>query len=263
SRASDLLLAHPRGGGQPAGGGSEPGAADPSTENCLMKRAQLLGVTCLALLTLGVLVGTKGCSRPEDPSGGKGDHQGRNQKPSYYLQKALDRMRTVASSPKSGPSSLYASRAVVAELNNYLKAQKPALRLQPGARNLLQSQLFLDAGELAEVESKVFTPLDAYYLQFCFQMAEAARSLDLRGLSTLERARLGFEWVVRQVSLKDRVLNNLGAKVREDDLLPPQMVLQLGYGMSKERALVFLALLQQMQIDGCMIALPGEDKGDK
>src|SRR5262249_22035466 len=47
-----------------------------------------------------------------------------------------------------------------------------------------------------------------------------------------------------------------------DDLLPPQVVLELGHGMSRERALAVFALLRQMRIDACMIAIPGREKGE-
>ena len=80
-------------------------------------------------------------------------------------------------------------------------------------------------------------------------------------MSTLERARLAFDWVVRQVTLKERA-RQVRYNTQDDMLRPPQFVLQLGSGTAQERTLVFLALLQQLGIDCCMIACPGE-KGQK
>jgi hypothetical protein len=89
-------------------------------------------------------------------------------------------------------------------------------------------------------------------------MGDVARALDLEDWPTLDRARLGFEWVIREVSLKERIRQEGFAQV-EDDVLPSRFILQIGYGTSRERAFVFLALLQQLGIDGCMVAAPGEN----
>jgi hypothetical protein len=230
----------------------------------------------LATLTVAALVRVGGCTRPGNTTKSKEDYQGKAQNSEHYFKRALDRLRISSNSLTGGRVGLSGSKAAVGELNSYLKYRlkeeeanppkdtpllKDQLKLPGADRERLKTELSLDAGELAEVESKVFTPLDAYYLQFCYQMAEAARSLDLHGLPPLERARLGFEWVVRQVALKER-FNNVEGRAVPDDLLPPQMVLELGHGTSQERALVFFALLRQMRLDGCMIAFPGREGGD-
>src|SRR5262249_47024202 len=65
----------------------------------------------------------------------------------------------------------------------------------------------------------------------------------------LEQVRQAFDWAMRQVALE----------TRSPDLQPPEFALRLGHGGPHERALVFLALLRQMDFDGCMIAYPGKD----
>ncbi len=65
------------------------------------------------------------------------------------------------------------------------------------------------------------------------------------------QAKRSFAWVMRQVILRER----------DDDLLPPAYVLRRGWGTAAERALVFLALLQQVRLDGCLVALPGKAPG--
>jgi hypothetical protein len=42
------------------------------------------------------------------------------------------------------------------------------------------------------------------------------------------------------------------------ELTPPEFALRQGFGGPRERALVFLALLQQLDLDGCMLAYPGK-----
>jgi len=109
-----------------------------------------------------------------------------------------------------------------------------------------------------EVDNPRFTPLDAHHLAFCFLLRDAARSLRLpertdataadKTAQALHQARVAFDWTVRQVLLEEK----------GGDLRPPQFVLPEGRGGSRERALVFLALLHQLGLDGCMIAFPAD-----
>jgi hypothetical protein len=216
-----------------------------------MKRAHLLGLSLLALLNASaLLVGLEGCSKPETETVDPVD-EGTREKPSFYLEKGLTHLRR-ASTAESDSLSRAPSRAAVEELNKYLKAQRLRFSLDPRDRVFFKDQLHLDPKELDEVDSRVFTPLDAHYLQFCVQMADVARSLDLQGLSTLERAHGGFDWVIRQVTLKERV--GIGGK--NEPVLAPQDVLDLGFGRPRERALIFLALLEQLAVPGGLVAVP-------
>ena len=72
---------------------------------------------------------------------------------------------------------------------------------------------------------------------------------------TLARARAtaGFGWVMRQAALQE------GAS----SAFPPDFVLRRGWASSAERALVFVALLPHLGIDGCMIVIPGPDGGQR
>jgi hypothetical protein len=129
------------------------------------------------------------------------------------------------------------------------KLDAPALE-----RNLLRERVGLDEDELREVEANRFSPLDAHYLDFCFQLRDAARSLrqgERAGGAgdRLEQVRQAFAWVTRQVALD----------TRSPELRPPEFALRQGHGGPLERALVFLALLRQLDLDGCMIAYPGKD----
>jgi hypothetical protein len=118
---------------------------------------------------------------------------------------------------------------------------------------LLETAVGLDKGELEEVGSANFRLLDAYYLESCFLLREISRSMPLEGLTPLERAEFCFRWVMRQVVLEE---------VR-DEMLPPQYVLKRGEGSSRERAFVWFALLQQLDLDVCVIAVPDQSGGPR
>jgi hypothetical protein len=115
-----------------------------------------------------------------------------------------------------------------------------------GEQSMLKNEFGLDEGELAEVGQASFTPLDAHHLDLCFLLRDAVRSLRVDKLKPLDQASTGFAWVIRQVRLVERPGN----------LLPPHFVLRRGWGTADERALIFLAVLRQMGIDGCMLLLP-------
>lgn len=139
----------------------------------------------------------------------------------------------------------------------------------------------LSADELAEVEGRRFTLLDGHHLEAAFLFADAARALDLGrageawvvalfGLGAFEWASMGqlwagavvalgyeeqkaqaataFAWVDRQVQLQQG----------REDLLPPPFVLRRGWGTALDRSLVFLALLEQLGIPGCLVGDPRE-----
>jgi hypothetical protein len=141
-------------------------------------------------------------------------------------------------------------RNYVQQLNRYLRDHPNAQPrpLSTEERALLAKELHLDKKELAELENSTFTPLDAHYLELAFVLRDTVRALQIDGLPPLDRVRRAFAWVVRQVRLQEG----------EAIPVPPLPVLRRGWGSSQERALVFLALLDQIGIDGCMITVPAK-----
>ena len=114
----------------------------------------------------------------------------------------------------------------------------------------------LSPADLAESRSATYTPLDAVYLADCFYLRDAAnKPLGSPGLPPARRAELAFAWVCRQVYLDPWVLS-LSNGNHVSAALPPTYVLRRGSGSGLERAYVFLALLQQMNIDACLIGPP-------
>ncbi len=149
-------------------------------------------------------------------------------------------------------------RNALQELNSQLRqrsVQVPA-SLTNEQRQLLsgEKQPDLSADDLAEVESVNFTVLDAHHLDLCFLLRNAAQSLGLfrTGAGVGEdrqrhRAEVSFAWVNRQVRLREL----------EAEPLPPQFVLRRGWGSSLERSLIFLALLEQLGMEGCLVVRAG------
>jgi hypothetical protein len=105
----------------------------------------------------------------------------------------------------------------------------------------------LEPDELAYLEATSFQPLDDHYLVEAFGLRDVARSLQLQALPKLQQAERALGWVTRQVRLREG----------NDETTPPWYVLRNGEGSARERALVFLGLLQQLNLDGCFIAVPG------
>jgi hypothetical protein len=133
------------------------------------------------------------------------------------------------------------------QLNGYL-ATHPDKRppaLTNDQKSLLMRRFGLDAGEITEVESPTFTLLDAPHLEFCFLLRDVARSLDVETLSPAEQAATAFAWTMRQV------IPQAG-----EGAMAPDFVLRRGSGTGLERAYIFLSLLQQMGIPGCLLTTP-------
>jgi hypothetical protein len=145
-------------------------------------------------------------------------------------------------------------------LNPLLETPEAQARLQPRPerRDFLRQRVHLADDELAEVEAAAFRPGDAYYLQECALLRDAAGLLEVRGLGVPEQAQLACRWVARNVLLHEQL----------DDWLPNAFVLTRGHGGARARALALLALLRQFHagkagdqqvIEGCVLALPAPE----
>jgi hypothetical protein len=143
-------------------------------------------------------------------------------------------------------------RGTLDQLNTYLARHDDENQLPESwadERARLRQRFGLNDDELAEIESRKFTRLDAHYLDLCLLLRDAARSLDLKPPASLWQAQAAFAWVIRQVRLR----------AGEGEPLPPAFVLRRGWGTAQERALVFVTLLHQLRIPGCILALPSTE----
>src|SRR6266851_6706204 len=140
----------------------------------------------------------------------------------------------------------------VQQLNSYLSQhpERKASALTAEQRKCLTEKCLGDPSEMAELEGASFTLLDAQHLDECFLFRDAAQSLEVNGLPAAEQAAAAFRWVICQVRLRASLHLDGNA---DPDPIPPQFVLRRGWGTPEERALVFLALLRQLGIEGCLI----------
>jgi hypothetical protein len=146
-------------------------------------------------------------------------------------------------------TDLNACRSALQQINAEL-SDKPALRppaLTKKQKDWLRTNLDLNTEELSEVESSHYTRLDNHYLFQCFLMRDAANALEVKGVRSkaggaavrekpLDQAARAFAWVMREVRLRSE----------EGEAAPPSFVVRRGWGSGLERALIFLALLEQL-----------------
>lgn len=193
-------------------------------------------------LALGFGLLLAGCSRP--PSGVVKTGGSKAAVSEDSIQTALDTL--------SRATNLDDYKETVQLLNKYLsKAEnQDTIQLTPEDRQALVS-FELDKNELEAVEARTFVPLDAHHLEACFLLRDAARAVEQTNLDPLEQARLSLAWVDRQVLLREG----------SAELLPPLYALRAGQGNTRERALVFLALLQQYRIPACVLRWPESEQG--
>jgi hypothetical protein len=145
-------------------------------------------------------------------------------------------------------------REFLPKFNSYLAKPDVMARLQlaEAQRKFLADEVHLTSAELADLEATEFRAADAHYLDECYLLRDAARSLEAASLDTAEKkAHALFRWVMRNVLLHEQV----------DTWIPPAFTLRRGYGSAVDRSLVCLALLRQEKLDGCLIVVP-EKEGD-
>jgi len=149
----------------------------------------------------------------------------------------------------SRQTDLPACRAALQQINNEL-GEKASLRppsLTKEQKDWLRENLHLSDEEMMEVESSHYTRLDNQHLFRCFLMRDAANALEVKGVRSqagrqavhvkpLDQAVRAFDWVMREVRLRPD----------EGEASPPSFVIRRGWGTALERALVFLALLEQI-----------------
>lgn len=106
--------------------------------------------------------------------------------------------------------------------------------------------LKLAPAEVQFLEAMHFQPIDAVALESAALFRDAARTLEIPGLSPEMQAAFAFEWTRRHVLFYQQRLEGL----------PPAYVLRAGHGSATDRGLVFLAIAHQLKLDGCLLALP-------
>jgi hypothetical protein len=160
------------------------------------------------------------------------------------------------------------------DLNSDTKAPKPSA-LTPEAEAAIAAIVPLTEDDRAEIRGAAYSAHDGAYLAECMYLRDVYQSINMAGLKPDELADLGFAWVCRQVyinpwvtgassdtpthlafAMVDPKRNPGRPPLVTGTALPPASVLRRGFGSGLERMYVFLGLLQQMGLDGCLIGPP-------
>ena len=208
------------------------------------------GLVSLALLTGVSLVGCGERPSKVAPTGGQ--------------QHAVDPWPVVAAQLRRDADAPTVRRALDGLNNALARADSPDHRpagLAAGQDAEVRTLLNLTEPEVQELRPTTFTALDTHHVLDALYLRDAARSLEPAGLPPAKQAELAFHWVCRQVVLRPWVAQvSTGATPQYQVLtVPPSYVLRRGSGSGLERAYVFLALLQQFGLDGCLIGPPGAE----
>jgi ribonuclease D len=153
-----------------------------------------------------------------------------------------------------------AVKTALAQLTNDLASRTDVPPPQPLAdadAKALAAVVPLAPQDLDALRPAGYSGVDPAYVADCLYLRDAARAIDPTGLPPADLARAAFAWVCRQVYLNPWRLDD----GRVVPAIPPVYVLRRGSGTGLERAYVFLALLQQLGLDGCLIGPP--DAADK
>ncbi|HMF13075.1 MAG TPA: hypothetical protein VKE94_12245, partial [Gemmataceae bacterium] len=200
------------------------------------------GIAGAIVFVLYLVFGGSGASVATNKSGNAGEDQ---LKATKDLQAAREGLNKAA--------DLNTCRAALGKINQVL-ARQPAgadFRLPTEQAELLRKRFELKDDEWAEVSNDTFTLLDGPYLETTLLFRDAAASYTPDGVLTsdqpMQRANAAFAWAVCQVRL---------IEAREDaNPLPVDYVLRRGFGTPLERGLVFLELLRQFEVSGCLLAV--------
>jgi hypothetical protein len=153
-----------------------------------------------------------------------------------------------------------ATRQILTSLTNDISHQdgEKLPTFTPESLAALKAIVPLSAGDSEELSGAAYSTHDPAYVADCLYMRDVARSLGVAGLPPEKQAELAFAWVCRQVYLQPWV-RNVGTHL-EPTVLPPTAVLRRGFGSGIERMYIFLAILQQLELDGCLIGGPNAAK---
>lgn len=153
------------------------------------------------------------------------------------------------------------ARRVLTELNAGLAANPaadPVPGLAPDAEAALRAVVPLSADDATELANAGFTPLDAAYLADAYYLRDAARALEAPA-DPAARAAAAFAWVGRQVVLQPWATPAGQGQLVLNPPVPPTFALRRGSGSGLDRAFVFLAVLQQLGLDACLVGPAAAD----
>ncbi len=151
-------------------------------------------------------------------------------------------------------------RRVLSELNNGLTANPAAEQpagLTPDAEKALRAVVPLTDADAAELRPAGYTNFDPNALADAYYFRDIARALEAPAGDPVKQADAAFAWLGRQVVLQQHFVFVGQNQVQLLPPAPPSAVLRRGSGSGLERAFVFLAILQQLGLDACLVGPPG------
>jgi hypothetical protein len=209
------------------------------------------------LFTATLLPFAAGCTRQASIGSGSDG-------PNAATKQAADPWQVVVSELRK-QTDLGTTRRVLTQLNadltGHTSAATPESVSDANAARLAEL-LRLSPEEVREIRSTSYSGLDAAYLADALYLRDAAKSLDVQRLPAERQIAAAFAWVCRQVYLQPWELRNSEGGYSYGPPVPPTAILRRGYGTGLERAYVFLALLQQLGHDGCLIGPPGQEQAN-
>lgn len=197
-----------------------------------------------------VIIGNTGCRRP--PRLASTDSGASTAVRSDPWDEVLRQLRKDTTFPTC--------RTALQNLNNVLPPDDPShpRPLSAEEQEGLQRRLPLDATDREELAAARFTPQDAAYLADCLYLRDVVRQVVLPEMDPKAKAERLFAWVCRHVWLEPWLVQTEKGVIAT--ALPPTAVLRRGTGSGLERMYVFLALLQQVGLDGCLIGPADADQ---
>lgn len=207
------------------------------TRNKRLLVSGLVGLSALGLLSL-IFLGP-GCVRQPGNTGGPG---GKPPNRGEHLTAAVKLMR------EGGEIQHYQNGLSV--VNDYLSSAppeegNPVRKLPKVEADALQARFGLEKAQLDYLRQEHFDKgQDAYHLDSAFLFRDAARSAASAVLPKSQQVQDVLGWVSREVLLHEQ---------GEPDL-PPAFILRQGFGGVRDRALVFLGLLRQIDMEGCLVS---------
>ncbi len=229
----------------------EPSQSLPSPRRGHLMLKALSGLALFAALMGVVAMGlVAGCRRPAR-SHTDGTKEGPKIDPWEIVDKKLRK-----------DTDFVACQAALRGLNDNLRNDEALPRpasLTPERERAL-ALVPLSPGDLDEIHNWNYSAHDPAYLTECLYLRDVAQSLKIPNLTPDQLADLAFAWVCRSVALGVPLLWPNEQRTLVVTAVPPTYVLRRGHGSALERMYVFLALLQQLELEGCLIGPtnPGE-----
>lgn len=215
------------------------------------RRRAVVGMMCLVgfFVMASILIAQNGCQRPATL------RKSSDSDPTTNADKK-DPWETIAIGLRKDTSLAtcqLALRTLDQRLQEDQSLQKPASLTPENEKS--RAVVPLNPEDREEISGWGYSTHDAAYLEECLYFRDVAQSLRLPNLTPAQLADLSFDWVCRSVTLNPLVVPEPSGAAPAV-AIPPSYVLRRGSGSGLERMYVFLALMQQLDLDACLIGPP-------